>query len=114
MPPLVFYVFLDRLDCCAASRKQAISPSPKYRLPVEQPEVLSEFFAGESTGHSFQVVDEDTELHARMAGYEQMDMILLAAKLKQSAIPFLTKLLASVLEEGQDFRGEAPASVFAY
>ena len=53
MPPLVFYVFLDRLDCCAARRKEAISPSPKYRLPVEQPEVLSEFFSGESTGHSF-------------------------------------------------------------
>ena len=49
-----------------------------------------------------------------MAGNEHMDMILLAAKLNQSAIPLLTKLLASVLEEGQDFRGEAPASVFAY
>ena len=68
MPPLVFDVFLDNLDGGTACREEAVGPCPEYWFPIVLPQVLSELLSSQAARHRFEIVDEDTHLHAGVTG----------------------------------------------
>ncbi len=87
---------------------------PEEGFTVEHCEVLGKAVAGSPCAGGLDVVDQHGEVERRMAVDQQMDMIRLAAELKQGAAPRSEDLGKGRFEVGQQGRRQGFAPVLGH